>query len=169
MKKEQARKDVPGKVELDAIDLQILNHLQTDGKLSVRDLAKKVRLSATPVHERLRRLESSGIIDHYAAVINTDRIGQFIVFFVNIILKEHSTRLGSKFVEKITSFPEVVEFYTIGGEHDFMIKVMVPDMAAYRLFFVDKLGEVPNIAKLQSIIVLDTIKRDGKIPLSMNS
>lgn len=165
MKKEQARKGLAGVLELDAIDIQLLNLLQEDGKLSVRELARRVRLSPTPIHERLKRLESSGIIDHYAAVINTDKIGQFIVFYVNIILKEHSTKLGGKFVEKIRSFPEVVEFYTIGGEHDFMIKVMVPDMPAYRLFFVDKLGEVPNIAKLQSIIVLDTIKRDGKIPL----
>ena len=166
MKKEQARKGLAGVLELDAIDIQLLNLLQEDGKLSVRELARRVRLSPTPIHERLKRLESSGIIDHYAAVINTDKIGQFIVFYVNIILKEHSTKLGGKFVEKIRSFPEVVEFYTIGGEHDFMIKVMVPDMPAYRLFFVDKLGEVPNIAKLQSIIVLDTIKRDGKIPLA---
>ena len=165
MKKEQAQKGVAGIPLLDDIDRQLLRLLQEDGKLSVRELAKRVRLSPTPVHERLRRLESSGIIDHYAAVINTDKIGQFIIFYVNIILKEHSTKLGGKFVEKIRSFPEVVEFYTIGGEHDFMIKVMVPDMPAYRLFFVDKLGEVPNIAKLQSIIVLDTIKRDGKIPL----
>ena len=59
----------------------------------------------------------------------------------------------------------MVEFYTIGGEHDFMIKVMVPDMASYRRFFVDQLGEVPNIARLQSVIVLDTIKKDNKIPL----
>jgi Lrp/AsnC family leucine-responsive transcriptional regulator len=166
MKKEQAQKGIAGIPLLDAIDRQLLRLLQEDGKLSVRDLAKRVRLSPTPVHERVRRLESSGIIDHYSAVINTDKIGQFIVFYVNIILKEHSTKLGGKFVEKIRSFPEVVEFYTIGGEHDFMIKVMVPDMPAYRLFFVDKLGEVPNIAKLQSIIVLDTIKRDGKIPLA---
>ena len=166
MKKEQAaRKAVAGVLELDAIDIRLLNLLQEDGKLSVRELAKRVGLSPTPIHERLKRLESSGIIDHYAAVLNTEKIGQFIVFYVNIILKEHSTKLGGKFVEKIRSFPEVVEFYTIGGEHDFMIKVMVPDMPAYRLFFVDKLGEVPNIAKLQSIIVLDTIKRDGKIPL----
>ena len=67
--------------------------------------------------------------------------------------------------EKITSFPEVVEFYTIGGEHDFMIKVIVRDMVSYRRFFVEQLGEVPNIAKLQSIIVLDTIKRESRIPL----
>jgi Lrp/AsnC family leucine-responsive transcriptional regulator len=173
MKKEQLGKPrdktTPGTFELDAIDIKILNLLQADGRLSVRDLAKKVNLSTTPIHERLKRLESSGIIDHYAAVINSSKIGQFIAFFVYIILKEHSTRLGRQFVEQITTFPEVVEFYTIGGEHDFMVKVIVPDMAAYRLFFVDKLGEVPNIAKLQSIIVLDTIKRDGKIPLGLHA
>jgi Lrp/AsnC family transcriptional regulator, leucine-responsive regulatory protein len=165
MKKEQDAKERSGVATLDAIDIQILHHLQEDGKLSVRELARKVNLSTTPVHERLRRLESSGIIDHYAAVIDESRINHFIIFYVNIILKEHSTRLGGQFIEKIRSFPEVVEFYTIGGEHDFMIKVMVQDMVAYRRFFVEKLGEVPNIARLQSVIVLDTIKRDGKIPL----
>jgi len=152
-------------LHLDDIDIRILNLLQEDGRLSVRELAKKVSLSPTPVHERLKRLESSGIIDHYAAVLNTGKLGQFIVFFVNIILKEHSTRLGGEFIEKITSFPEVVEFHVIGGEHDFMIKVIVPDMAAYRHFFVRQLGEIPNIARLQSIIVLDTLKKDNRIPL----
>jgi len=166
-KKEQMKKDqiISGVPELDEIDIQILNLLQQDGKQSVRALAKKVRLSTTPIHERLKRLESSGIIDHYAAVINTGKIGQFIVFFVNITLKEHSTRQGGKFIEKITSFPEVVEFHVIGGEHDFMVKVIVPDMLAYRRFFVEQLGEVPNIAKLQSIIVLETVKRESRIPL----
>src|SRR5450631_4139816 len=142
MKKEQPGHAV---LELDATDLQLLNHLQQNGKLSVRELAKKINLSTTPVHERLKRLESSGVIDHYSAVINTARIRQFIVFFVNIILKEHYTRLGGEFIRKITSFPEVVEFHVIGGEHDFMIKVMMPDIAAYRKFFVDKLGEITNI------------------------
>ena len=152
-------------LSLDAVDFRILNLLQENGRLSIRELAKKVNLSPTPVHERLRRLESSGIIDHYAAVINTNRIGSFIVFFVNIILKEHSTRQGGEFISRITAFPEVVEFHVIGGEHDFMIKVIVPDMAAYRRFFVEQLGEIPNIARLQSIIVLDTVKKDNRIPL----
>jgi len=152
-------------VQLDATDIRILNLLQEDGRLSVRELAKKAGLSPTPVHERLKRLESSGVIDHYAAVLNTGKIGQMIVFFVNIVLKEHSTRLGGEFIRQITAFPEVVEFHVIGGEHDFMIKVIVPDMAAYRRFFVQQLGEVPNIAKLQSIIVLDTPKKDNRIPL----
>jgi Lrp/AsnC family leucine-responsive transcriptional regulator len=152
-------------LSLDAIDIRILNLLQEDGRLSVRELARKINLSVTPVHQRLRRLESTGIIDHYAAVINTSKIAAFIVFFVNIVLKEHSTRLGGEFIRQITSFPEVVEFHVIGGEHDFMIKVIVPDMAAYRRFFVQQLGEVPNIAKLQSIIVLETIREDSRIPL----
>jgi Lrp/AsnC family leucine-responsive transcriptional regulator len=152
-------------LQLDAVDIRILNLLQEDGRLSIRELAKKAGLSPTPVHERLRRLESSGVIDHYSAVINTGKIGQLIVFFVNIILKEHSTRLGGEFIKMVSSFPEVVEFHVIGGEHDFMIKVIVPDMSAYRNFFVRQLGEVPNIAKLQSIIVLDTPKKDNRIPL----
>ena len=155
----------PVSLTLDAIDIRILNLLQEDGRLSVRELARKVNLSVTPVHQRLRRLESTGIIDHYAAVINTGKIAAFIVFFVNIILKEHSTRLGGEFIRQIISFPEVVECHVIGGEHDFMIKVIVRDMTAYRRFFVQQLGEVPNIAKLQSTIVLETIREDSRIPL----
>lgn len=162
MKKEQTPSP---SADLDEVDIRILNLLQEDGRLSIRELAKKVRLSPTPVHERVRRLEAAGIIDHYAAVLNPGRIGHLIVFFVNVILKEHSTRLGGEFIERITAFSEVVEFYTIGGEHDFMIKVMVPDMMAYRRFFVDQLGQVPNIARLQSIIVLDTLKKGHRIPL----
>lgn len=152
---------------LDDIDIELLNCLQTDGKLSVRELSKMISLSPTPIHQRLKRLETSGIIHHYAAIVDQNKVGQLIVFFVNIIMKEHSTKLGSEFIKTITSFNEVVEFYTIGGEHDFMIKVIVPDMATYRSFFVEKLGEVPNIAKLQSIIVLDTIKREIRVPFTI--
>lgn len=162
MKKEQP---AGATLELDAVDIRILNLLQSDARLSVRQLAKKINLSTTPVHERLKRLESSGVIDHYGAVINTARIGSFIAFFVNITLKEHSTRQGGEFIGQITVFPEVVEFHVIGGEHDFMIKVIVPDMTAYRRFFIEQLGNIPNIARLQSIIVLDTVKKDNKIPL----
>jgi Lrp/AsnC family transcriptional regulator, leucine-responsive regulatory protein len=162
MKKEQP---AGATLELDTVDIRILNLLQSDARLSVRQLAKKINLSTTPVHERLRRLESSGVIDHYGAVINTARIGSFIAFFVNITLKEHSTRQGGEFIGQITAFPEVVEFHVIGGEHDFMIKVIVPDMTAYRRFFIEQLGNIPNIARLQSIIVLDTVKKDNKIPL----
>jgi Lrp/AsnC family leucine-responsive transcriptional regulator len=162
MKKEQP---AGATLELDAVDIRILNLLQSDARLSLRQLAKKINLSTTPVHERLRRLESSGVIDHYGAVINTARIGSFIAFFVNITLKEHSTRQGGEFIGQITAFPEVVEFHVIGGEHDFMIKVIVPDMTAYRRFFIEQLGNIPNIARLQSIIVLDTVKKDNKIPL----
>ena len=162
MKKEQP---AGATLELDAVDIRILNLLQSDARLSLRQLAKRINLSTTPVHERLKRLESSGVIDHYGAVINTARIGSFIAFFVNITLKEHSTRQGGEFIGRITAFPEVVEFHVIGGEHDFMIKVIVPDMAAYRRFFIEQLGNIPNIARLQSIIVLDTVKKDNKIPL----
>ncbi len=152
---------------LDEIDIELLNCLQTDGKLSVRELSKMINLSPTPIHQRLKRLETSGIIHHYAAIVDQNKVGQLIVFFVNIIMKEHSTKLGGEFIKIITSFKEVVEFYTIGGEHDFMIKVIVPDMVTYRSFFVEKLGEVPNIAKLQSIIVLDTIKREIRVPFTI--
>ena len=74
-------------LELDDIDIRILNLLQADARLSIRQLAKAVSLSTTPVHERLRKLESSGVIDHYGAVLNTARLGSFIAFFVNITLK----------------------------------------------------------------------------------
>lgn len=163
MKKEQPSQ---GSFALDSNDCKILNALQDDARISIRELASRVNMSPTPVHERLKRLEANGIIDRYAAILNQEKFEQIVVFFVNIVLKEHSSVNGRKFIKAITSFPEVVEFYTVGGEHDFMIKVIVHDMKSYRSFFVDKLGEVSNIAKLQSTIVLDTIKRDIRIPIT---
>lgn len=162
MKKEQIS---TGQVSLDENDCKILNALQDNARVSIRELAARVNMSATPVHERLKRLEASGIINRYSAIINQHKFEQLVVFFVNVVLKEHSSANGRKFIKAITSFPEVVEFYTVGGEYDFMIKVIVGDMKSYRSFFVDKLGEVANIAKLHSTIVLDTIKRDIRIPL----
>ncbi|GAA4332320.1 Lrp/AsnC family transcriptional regulator [Flaviaesturariibacter amylovorans] len=162
MKKEQAPND---QITLDKTDIQLLKLLQQNGKWTVRELAAKVNLSATPVHDRIKRLETAGVISHYAAIVDRSKLEQFILFYVNINLKEHSTQLGAAFISRITAFPEIVECYTIGGEHDFMIKVIVRDMAQYRRFFVEQLGEVPNIAKLQSIIVLDTIKHDISVPL----
>lgn len=162
MKKEQTPR---AQISLDSNDCKILNALQADARLSIRELAGRVNMSPTPVHERLKKLEAAGIIDSYAAIINQEKFEQIVVFFVNVVLKEHSSANGRKFIKTITAFPEVVEFYTVGGEHDFMIKVIVHDMKSYRSFFVDKLGEVANIAKLQSTIVLDTIKRDIRIPL----
>ena len=161
----RTEQNASGGYALDTVDIQILNLLQQDGKLSVRELARQIGLSTTPIHERLRRLEASGIIDHYAAVLNTNHLGQFIIFFVYITLKEHGTKQGGLFIENVRSFPEVVEFHVIGGEHDMMIKVIVPDMVSYRKFFVEKLGEVPNVARLQSVIVLETLKRESRIPL----
>ena len=98
-------------------------------------------------------------------MLNTNHLGQFIIFFVYITLKEHGTSQGKVFIETIRSFSEVVEFHVIGGEHDMMIKVIVPDMVSYRRFFVEKLGMVANVARLQSVIVLDTLKRESRIPL----
>jgi len=161
MKKEQTDFDFP---VLDETDCQLLNLLQQDGKLTVRDLASKVNLSPTPVHDRIKRLETSGVINHYAAVVNREKVEPVIIFFVNIVLKEHSTRLGGEFIKRITVMKEIVEVYNIGGEFDFMIKVVVHDMGAYKNFFVKKLGELPNIARLQSIIVLDTLKYETGIP-----
>lgn len=88
-----------------------------------------------------------------------------VVSMIGFYIKEHSTKQGGEFIRQITAFPEVVEFHVIGGEHDFMVKVIVPDMTAYRRFFIEQLGNIPNIARLQSIIVLDTVKKENKIPL----
>src|SRR5258706_4135046 len=150
----KTERSISGGLELDSVDIQILNLLQQDGKLSVRELARKIGLSTTPIHERLRRLESSGIIDHYAAVLNTNHLGQFIIFFVYITLKEHGTRQGGLFIESIRSFPEVLEFHVIGGEHDMMIKVIVPDMVSYRRFFFVKMGGEAKGARPQGVVAV---------------
>jgi Lrp/AsnC family transcriptional regulator, leucine-responsive regulatory protein len=145
-------------LQLDEKDKAILRFLQSNAKATVREIAAAVHLSTTPVHERIKRMEDESVILQYATIVNHSRINKGLMAICYISLKEHSKRSGGKFIKTISDMPEVVEFYIISGAFDFMLKVVTESMDDYYNFHVNKLGQVENIAQVQSTFIMGVIK-----------
>lgn len=144
---------------LDEIDIAIINELQKDSRLSVRALAQRVHRSATPVFDRLRRLEAEGVIKAYTVRVDLDKVGLGFIVFCNVKLKHISTEIHIEFAREVRSMPEVAECYNVSGSFDYMLKVQVPDMKSYRRFVTDKLGRLPMLDSVQSVFVMEDIKQ----------
>ncbi len=145
-------------MKLDQIDKEILVLLQKDAHITTKELSGHLNLSATPVYERVRRLEKEKIIKNYVAVIDREKVEKDLMVFCSIRLKEHGKALGQSFVEKIQQMPEVMECYNISGDYDFLLKVLVKDMRAYQSFLMNSLATLENIGSTQSNFVMGEIK-----------
>ena len=148
---------------LDNKDFSILRLLQQNARMSVKEIADKVHLSTTPVHERIKRMEGSGVIKQYAALVDHTKLKKGLIAICYVSLKEHNKTAGTKFVKAIQLMTEVVECYTISGEFDFMLKVMCEDMNAYHNFHVNRLSQVENMGHVQSIFVMGIIKQTHQL------
>jgi Lrp/AsnC family transcriptional regulator, leucine-responsive regulatory protein len=144
---------------LDDKDRLILRLLQENAKITVREIAAKIHLSTTPVHDRIKRMEDSGIILQYATLVNHAKVKKGLMVICYVSLKEHNKRSGTKFIKTIHELNEVIECYNISGEFDFMLKVVVESMDAYYDFHVNKLGQLENIGHMQSTFVMGVIKQ----------
>lgn len=141
-------------VKLDETDKKILKILQEDGRITTKILAGKIHLSNTPVYERVKKLERTGVIRNYAAIVDRAMIGKGTTVFIMATLKMHSKEIMDRFREQVLSFPEVIEFYYISGNHDVMLKIMIGDMQEYKLFVEEKLSNVENIYQFHSIFAI---------------
>jgi DNA-binding Lrp family transcriptional regulator len=150
-------------VSLDEKDRAILRLLQENAKITVREIAAKIHLSTTPVHERIKRMEDSGVILQYATLVNHSKVKKGLMAICYVSLKEHNKKSGAKFIRTIQELPEVIECYNISGEFDFMLKVVVENMDAYYDFHVNKLGQAENIGHLQSTFVMGVIKQTHQL------
>ena len=146
-------------VQLDEKDRLILRLLQENAKMTVREIAAKIHLSTTPVHERIKRMEDSGVILQYAALVDHARVKKGLMVICYISLKEHNKKSGTKFIKTINELSEVIECYNISGEFDFMLKVVTESMDAYYDFHVNKLGQLENIGHMQSTFVMGVVKQ----------
>lgn len=151
--------------DLDAIDWKLLEILQQNGKLTTKEIAKKVNLSSTPVYERIKRMERLGIIKNYIAIVDAEKIGMSLTVFCNVTLKEHTKEIGNRFVKEITSLRQVTECYNISGDYDFMLKIIVKDMRQYQDFVINDLGSIKNIGSAQSTFVMGVIKQSYSVPV----
>lgn len=148
---------------LDAKDVEILKMLQQNARITVKEIADTIHLSTTPVHERIKRLEQSGIITRYAAMLDAAKLGKKLMVICHVSLREHNKIAGSKFIRSILAMPEVLECYSISGEFDFLLKVLTEDMESYYNFHVNKLSQVENVGHVQSTFVMGVVKQTHQV------
>ncbi|WP_027418879.1 Lrp/AsnC family transcriptional regulator [Crocinitomix catalasitica] len=146
---------------LDNIDKQLLRFLQQDSSMTIKQLAFELKLTTTPVYERIKRLEKSGIIEGYRATINPAKVGLELSVLIHISLKEHAKALLVNFEKQINLLDEVTECYHVTGEHDYLLKAYIPNMEGYRDFLTNKLAKIPNIVNVHSSFVVSQIKQGG--------
>jgi Lrp/AsnC family leucine-responsive transcriptional regulator len=150
-------------VSLDQRDLAILNLLQQNARITVKEISEKIHLSTTPVHERIKRMEESGVIRQYVTLLDHSKVKKGLMVICYVSLKEHSKNAGNKFIKTIHELNEVVECYNISGEFDFMLKVVCEDMNAYYDFHVNRLSPIDNMGHVQSIFVMGIIKQTHQL------
>ena len=146
--------------KLDKVDLQILRTVQSNARLTTKELATRVSLSSTPVFERLKRLEANGYIKKYIAVLDAEKLNQGFIVFCNVKMSKLSKEIAQEFSEIIKNIPEVTECYNISGSFDFLLKIHAPDMKYYQQFVLNVLGTIKYLGSLESTFVMDEIKHD---------
>nr|WP_315195140.1 Lrp/AsnC family transcriptional regulator [uncultured Flavobacterium sp.] len=150
---------------IDTIDLAILKQLQNNSNINIKELASKINLTPTPVYERIKRLERDGYIMKYVALLDKQKLKKGMIVFCNVRLKEHAKNVGANFVKDIVALPEIIECYNIAGDYDFMLKILVADMASYQDFVMHKLSTIENIGNTNSIFVMGEIKHSTALPI----
>lgn len=144
----------------DKYDMSILQEVQKNGKITVKELSDKINLSPTPTFERLKKLEKEGYIIGYHARLNLKKLGLSLIVMCNVSLKNHQKDIIEKFQEEIIRFDEVKECYHIAGMYDYLLKIVVKDMDAYQQFVSKKLASLDNIGNVQSSFVMIELKED---------
>lgn len=148
---------------LDETDLQILRTLQKNAKLTTKELADAVHLTATPVFERLKKLERQGFIKKYVAVLDADKLNLSLLVFCKVKLKQINHDIANAFTRKILRMPEVIECYNTSGNYDYLLKVRASDMKHYQEFVLNKLGQIETLSSLESTFVMSEIKQEYAI------
>jgi Lrp/AsnC family leucine-responsive transcriptional regulator len=156
-------------VTLDTIDKRILEALQCDGRLTYDVLASRVGLSPSAVLRRVRRLEEAGIVTGYVAVLAAERVGLLLTAYLNVRLEKHTERHKRNpmdlFRAAVQTWPEVVECSALTGEMDYLLRVVVQDMAHYSRFVMDTLLKHPSVQDCKTSFVLDRVKHTTALPL----
>ena len=151
---------------LDQIDSQILGILQTNSNRTTKSIAEALKMSTSPIFERIKKLEKEGYIKKYVAVLDNKKIGLKLTVFIGITLQGHTRSYLEKFVKEINNFPEVVECHRVSGNFDYLLKLIVEDIEAYETFIISKLTLLPYLGNVQSLIALSTGKETNTIDLS---
>lgn len=143
---------------MDAVDLKILDFLQNDATLTAKELSNKLSLTATPIYERIKKLEKRGVIKRYVALLEPDLLNKSLVVFMNITIKEHDQESRNRFINSVKKLKYVSEFYHTSGTYDFLLKVRFSNIREYKDFLVNDIASIVNVGDIDSQIVLEEIK-----------
>jgi Lrp/AsnC family transcriptional regulator len=151
--------------ELDATDLAILRLIQADASLSLGDIAKEVGLTQTPCWKRIRRMEETGIITGRVTLVNAEKLGLGISVFVAIETGDHSADWIESFAKTVAAMPEIVECWRLGGDVDYLLRVVVSDMTAYDGFYRKLTARVSSLRKVTSRFAMECVKSTTALPI----
>ena len=155
---------MPPSITLDQTDLSILKILQQDASIAVADVARRVGLSVTPCWRRIQRLEEQGVIRRRVALLDGEKIGAGLSIFVAVRTNEHNADWLKHFSEVVSSMPEVVEFYRMSGDVDYLLRVVVGDMRQYDDFYKKLISKV-KLTDVSSSFAMEQIKYTTALPL----
>ena len=153
---------------LDAMDIKILNILQQDSTLPVAEIGKKVGLSTTPCWRRIQKLEQDGVIERRVALLNPLKVSAGVTVFVAITTNQHNAAWLERFHSVVKTFPEIVEAYRMSGQVDYLLRVVVPDIASYDLFYKAFIARI-ELTDVSSSFAMEQIKFTTALPLNFAS
>ncbi|MDE3740236.1 Lrp/AsnC family transcriptional regulator [Maribacter polysaccharolyticus] len=152
-------------MKFDALDKKLLGLLQENSKRTTKAYANQLDLSVTAVYERIKRLEKSGVIRNYVALVDKKKVERSFVVLCHVKLTQHAKAYVLQFEKEVQQLQEVVECYHTSGDYDYILKIFVRDMEAYREFMVTKLTALNHIGSTQSSFVINEVKHTTRIPL----
>ncbi len=150
-------------MQFDSIDKKLITLLQNDSKKTNKELSNKLNLSVTAIYERIKKLENQGVIDRYVALVKKEKIDKSFVAFCHIKLSQHTQNYVVKFEREVANLEEVTECYHISGDYDYLLKVLVKDMEAFRNFMVKKLTSISHIGSTHSMFMINEVKHTTAI------
>lgn len=150
---------------MDAIDQKILAELQRDGRLTLTDLADRVRLSVSPCHRRLRALERSGVISGYRAVLDPRALGLEFEAIVFVTMRTADREAVKAFEAAVADLPNVLQAQRLFGDPDYLLRVITADLTAFQEFYDGQLATLPGVGRLTSTLVMKTVIEDRSLPL----
>jgi DNA-binding Lrp family transcriptional regulator len=143
---------------LDEIDKKLLNILQTNSRITIRELSEKLHLSTTPIHERIKKLEKNGYIKQYITLVDPKMIGKKLIVYISVSLNKHTKEAIQEFENQMEKLDAVMESYYISGSSDFLVKVFCNDMEDFHLFITNKFSVIGNITQFYSSFVMSENK-----------
>lgn len=153
------------KLKLDSIDRKILELLQADSNITNAQLAQEIGLSPAPTLERVKKLETAGVIRSYHAVVDAASVGLGVSTFVMVSLKGHNKENIGKFMKAIGEIKEIVECHHVTGQADFILKIVSADIPSYQQLMLDKVTTIEVVDNMQSMVILSTLKDTKIIPI----